>query len=184
MSLISQHLLEQTGLSYNSIASSINVITASCNEVELCNTVIVPLHIGTLYGTHEMYVAPQLVAPVILGIDFLAKFNVCLDYKTKSVTVNGTTVAPDVDYGENTTWSRKSYGKTPTTQLLSGDEDDTENCASPHFTHPGKSTLPASSDAYMDIIREYKSLFSSVPGRLTQYTTKLVALGWHPVYSC
>ena len=65
--------------------------------MELCNTTIVPLHIGTLSVTHEMYVAPQLVAPVILGTDFLAKFNVCLDYKTKSVTVNGTTVVPNVD---------------------------------------------------------------------------------------
>ena len=98
---------EQAGLSYNSISFSINVITASCNEMELCNIAIVPLHIGTLSVKHEMYVAPQLVALVILGTDFLAKFNVCLDYKTKSVTVNGTTVVPNVDYGENTTWSKK-----------------------------------------------------------------------------
>ena len=167
VSLISQHLLEQAGLSYNSIASSINVITASCNEMELCNTTIVPLHIGTLSVTHEMYVAPQLVAPVILGTDFLAKFNVCLDYKTKSVTVNGTTVVPNVDYGENTTWSKKKLWENAyhTAAILSGDEDDTENCAIPRFTHPGKSTLPASSDAYMDIIKEYKSLFCSVPGK-------------------
>ena len=68
---------------------------------------IVPLHICTLSVTREMYVAPQLVAPVILGTDFLAKFNVCLDYKTKYVTVNGTTVVPNVDYRENTTWSKK-----------------------------------------------------------------------------
>ena len=71
MSLISQHLLEQANLSYNSIASSVNVITASCNEMELRNTTIVPLQIGTFSVTHEMYVAPQLVATVILGTDFL-----------------------------------------------------------------------------------------------------------------
>ena len=81
-------------------------------------TTTVPLHIGTLSVTHEMYVAPQLVAPVILGTDFLAKFNVCLDYKTKYVIVNGTTVAPDVCYEEKRTWSKKSYRKTPTTQLI------------------------------------------------------------------
>ena len=75
--------------------------------MELCNIAIVPLHIGTLFVTHEMYVAPQLVVPVILGTDFLAKFNVSLNYKTKSVTINGTTVAPEVDYEENTTWSKK-----------------------------------------------------------------------------
>ena len=98
---------EQVGLSYNSISFSINVIIASCNEMELRNIAIVPLHIGTLSVTYEMYVAPQLVALVILGTDFLAKFNVCLDYKTKSVTINGTTVAPEVDYRENTTWSKK-----------------------------------------------------------------------------
>ena len=117
-SLISQHLLEQAGLSYNSIASSVNVITASCDKMELRNITTVPLHIGTLSVTHEMYVAPQLVAFVILGTNFLAKFNVCLDYKTQSVTVNGTTVASDVHYVENTTWSKKSCGKTPTTHLL------------------------------------------------------------------
>ena len=82
VSLISQHLLEQAGLSYNSISSSINVITASYNEMELRNIAIVPLYIGTLSVTHEMYVAPQLVAPVTLGTDFLGNFNVCLDYKT------------------------------------------------------------------------------------------------------
>ena len=52
-----------------------------------------------------------------------------------------------------------------TAVILSGEEDGTENCAIPHFTHPGKSILPASSDAYMDTITEYKSLFCSVPGK-------------------
>ena len=103
MLLISQHLLEQASLSCNSIASSVNVITASCNEMELHNTTVVSLQIGTSSVTHEIYVAPKLVAPLILGTDFLAKFNVCLDYKTKSVTINDRIVAPDVDYRENTT---------------------------------------------------------------------------------
>ena len=71
MSLISQYLHEQAGLSCNSIPSSVNVITASCNEMELRNTTVVPLQIGTLSVTHEMYVAPKLVASVILGTDFL-----------------------------------------------------------------------------------------------------------------
>ena len=137
------------------------------NEMELCNTTIVPLQIGTLSVTHEMYVAPKLVAPVILGTDFLAKFNVCLDYKTKSVTINGTTVAPDVDYRENTTWSKKKLWENSyhTAVILSEDEDDTGSCAIPRFTYPGKSTLPISSNKCIDIITEYKSPFCSVPGK-------------------
>ena len=110
----SQHLLEQAGLSYNSIPSSVKVITASFNEMELCNTTIVPLHIGTLSVTHEMYVAPQLVVPVI----FLGQIQCPFRIQNKICYCHGTTVAPNVDYEENATWSKKNYGKTPTTQLL------------------------------------------------------------------
>ena len=72
-----------------------------------------------------------------------------------------------MDYGENTTWSKKKLWENSyhTAVILSEGEDDTESCAILCFTHQDKSILPTSSDTYMDINTEYKSLFCSVPGK-------------------
>ena len=70
-----------------------------------------------------------------------------------------------MDYGENTTWSKKKLWENSyhTAVILSEGEDDIESCTILCFIHQGKSILPTSSDTYMDIITEYKSLFCSVP---------------------
>ena len=107
ISLISQQLVNRAKLPQSSSAQTVNVLTASCNDMVLNTTTDIPLKIDGFSANHKAFIAPQLVSPIILGTDFLSKFQVSLDFKRASITIGDTTITTDQTQKEDTTSSKE-----------------------------------------------------------------------------
>jgi hypothetical protein len=144
------------------------------SNMQLIYSASIPLQIGQIFLPHEMYVVPKLVAPIIVGTDFLKKFNVCLDYKSDMVTIQGVNITSNVKTQVQRDQNSKSKRRQKrlwensqqTAAIVSetGDED-VEECAIPRFVHPGKIILPQVDNPFKDTVEQYKNLFSSAPGQ-------------------
>ena len=170
ISLISQQLVNQAKLPQSSSAQTVNVLTASCNDMVLNTTTDIPLKIDGFSANHKAFIAPQLVSPIILGTDFLSKFQVSLDFKRAFITIGDTTITTDQTQKEDTTSSKERLWNNSqhTVAVLCDDDPDFDLCSIPQFLPKGTTTcaLPSNcSPTYMSIVKEYKSLFSSIPGQ-------------------
>ena len=136
----------------------------------LNTTTDIPLKIDGFSANHKAFIAPQLVLPIILGTDFLSKFQVSLDFKRASITIGDTTITTDQTQKEDTTSSKERLWNNSqhTVAVLCDDDPDFDLCSIPQFLPKGTTTcaLPSNcSPTYMSIVKEYKSLFSSIPGQ-------------------
>ena len=118
ISLISQQLVNQAKLPQSSSAQTVNVLTASCNDMVLNTTTDIPLKIDGFSANHKAFIAPQLVLPIILGTDFLSKFQVSLDFKRASITIGDTTITTDQTQKRIPLLVRKGSGITLSTLWL------------------------------------------------------------------
>ena len=57
--------------------------------MKVSSSVLLPIQIGNLEVIHEALLHPHLVAPVILGTDFLTKQEIVIDYKNHKVIAGG-----------------------------------------------------------------------------------------------
>ena len=57
--------------------------------MELTASVSLPIQIGSLVVWHDFFVSDLLVTPMILGIDFLQKFKIELDFENQVVRAAG-----------------------------------------------------------------------------------------------
>ena len=72
----------------------IKLVTASGKELPILNHIKAPICIGELQVTHTFVVVDKLVAPVILGVDFLHQHALVLDFSKTPVTVHRGTKEP------------------------------------------------------------------------------------------
>ena len=66
----------------------VQLVTASGEELEIVDHISAPVKLGNLQVSHKFVVVNRLVAPVILGIDFLQKHGLTLDFTTTPVGVH------------------------------------------------------------------------------------------------
>ena len=64
------------------------LVSATGNQLGKIGKVSLPVKIGELFKDHEFTVVSKLVIPVILGIDFLVKNEICIDFKNKLVKLS------------------------------------------------------------------------------------------------
>ena len=87
-SLVQQHVLSQAqGVTYVEAEQKLRLLTASGEQLPIIGHVSVSVHIGELKVTHNFVVVDKLVAPVIIGVDFLHKNSLMLDFTKESVKV-------------------------------------------------------------------------------------------------
>ena len=56
-------------------------------EIPVIGCITLPLHLGKLQVNHYFMVVQSLISPVILGIDFLQKYKLVLDFTSTPVSV-------------------------------------------------------------------------------------------------
>ena len=72
------------------MAKSLRLVTASGDQLPILDYVQAPLHVSELRVIHEFVVVQSLVAPVILGVDFLQKHSLVLDFSKAPVFLRNT----------------------------------------------------------------------------------------------
>ena len=88
VSLVSNELVTMCSLPIFT-KSAVNISTASCANMRLTTGVELPISIGRLIVNHEALVSQHLVAPVILGTDFLTKYGIQIDFKNGVIKADG-----------------------------------------------------------------------------------------------
>ena len=66
----------------------VKLITASGEPLQITGCVQAPLGISQLNVIHQFLIVDKLVAPVILGLDFLQQHNLVLNFASRPVTIN------------------------------------------------------------------------------------------------
>lgn len=84
-------LLQNSGVTRISPATHLELVTASGEKLKVVDHILAPVHVSEVYTNHEFVVVNRLVAPVILGVDFLQKNSLVLDFSSPQVEVRKTT---------------------------------------------------------------------------------------------
>ena len=146
------------------------MISAEGKEIPFLGCITLPLRLGNLKVSHNFVVLHSLIAPVILGVDFLQKYNFVLDFTSNPVKI---TPKP-VDELEALPKSMKplidACKKTRICAVEAYDEpagEAIDSCAIPLF---GKVTLPTydvpkcTNKILLAVLEQHKDLFSTTPG--------------------
>ena len=113
---------------------------------------------------HGFMVTNSLITPVILGIDFLSKHKVRLDYSTDpvSIHVGGLAVTSGRGSSSNATPSYMYV-----TSTAGGENDEVEEIAIPNFGDEVEYDIPPAPAELRDLVKRFEVLFSTVPGSTT-----------------
>ena len=82
VSLINASFVEEMGYKIDTRCSK-RLISASGNDLDFLGEVILPIIIGKAQMSHDFIVVSGLIAKLVLGVDFLSRHDVCLDFKIK-----------------------------------------------------------------------------------------------------
>ena len=114
----------------------LKLVSAAGVPISVVGQVVAPIRVGNLHVDHQFVVVHSLITPVILGMDFLQKHNIVLDFTTKPVMVHNTDLPtkvppelePILETVRNTT--RKVCA---VASLTESNEETIDNCAVPYF---------------------------------------------------
>ena len=70
----------------------LQLISAEGKEIPVLGCITLPLRLGKLKVNHNFVVVHSLIAPVILGVNFLQKYNLVLDFTSTPVSITSKAV--------------------------------------------------------------------------------------------
>ena len=149
---------------------SLQLISAEGKEIPVLGCITLPLRLGKLKVNHNFVVVHSLIVPVILGVDFLQKYNLVLDFTSTPVSITPKTVnewealpksmKPLIDVCKKTRICAVEAYDEPAGEAI-------DSCAIPLF---GKATLPTydfpncTNKLLLAVLEQRKDLFSTTPG--------------------
>ena len=176
VSLIKECLLPQVlGTMRAEVANQLQLVTASGEPISILDHVRAPVQLGDLEVTHDFVVVKSLVAPVILGVDFLYKHGVVLDFTRTPVAVRHSYTKSSPQPQGNSTpeqllpvyeASQKARARACViTAITDPTTDVVDECAVPKFGGPVHTELPTCSRSDLaEIVHNYQHLFRTTPG--------------------
>ena len=172
VSLIQESVLKDLATRKESPPTGLTLVSAAGEDIPVLGCVTVTLSVGTLQVTHPLIIVPSLIAPVILGLDFLQKHGLVLDFTASPVKIRSCTNQPtcvqdvkplldSVRQVKNKICAVKAIAETT--------EESIDDCAVPLF---GKNLVEfdmpvCAIPTFLPILNDYKSLFRTSPGRTT-----------------
>ena len=176
VSLVQSNILQKARNVTQVAARPIELVTASGDQLPILQHVKASVQLGELHVVHEFVVVKNLVAPVILGIDFLQGNGLTLDFTQNPVTVSnrpppqGTNPSVDTLAIAQVVPIFESYQNCapqtcPIPTIEEPGIDIIEDCAVPNYSAPSNWKLPTCLLANLQgVINKYCGLFSSRPG--------------------
>ena len=159
-------------VSVNTPTTIIQLVTASGEQLKVVDYVTAPVHVGDRTMVHNFIVVDKLITAVILGVDFMQKHGLVLDFSHTPVQVvyninKGKAKMPD-ELSKFLPIIQKAKSKIHSAvAAVSRDEDVVEECAVPKFGN-----LMASFDLpecprpeLRTVVDEFKTLFRTLPGK-------------------
>ena len=136
-SLTSDHKL-------NAAPQDLQVVSAVGEPICILGQITLPIHLGGLKVDHLFVVVQSLITPMILGIDFMHKHDLVLDFTTTPISIRSNTM--NVDCQPDLTQLHKIKVAAVPSTFQSTDEN-VDDCAVPIFDSTSAAyNLPKCSD--------------------------------------
>ena len=156
-------------------AKPIQLVTASGDQLPIIQHVKATVQLGELIASHEFVVVKTLVAPVILGIDFLHKHGLILDFTHNRVRVNSSSQNTETLVEKSMAVAQifpiYEASKNPISEVCTmsidqeSEVDVIDDCAVPDYIAPLNVELPSyTPPGFQCVIEKYHKLFSTKPG--------------------
>ena len=177
VSLVQSEVLQKArGIEQVKGAKPLRLVTASGNSLPIVDHIRAPIRIGKLKLMHEFVVVQSLVAPVILGTDFLHNNALLLDFTKTPVRVCSDSIQSAKTDIESTAVvemvqpmyqsARKEQVKTcAIVGIEQPGTDVIDECAVPMYQKPASIDLPeCPKHGLRSVVCKYQSLFYTTPG--------------------
>ena len=79
----------------NAVPRDLQLVSAAGESIPILGQITLPIQLGGLKVNHLFVVVRSLITPVILGIDFMHKHGLVLDFTTTPITVHNHTMSVD-----------------------------------------------------------------------------------------
>ena len=151
----------------------LRLVTTSGEHLPIVEHIQAPVKLGELELMHEFVVVDSLVAPVILGVDFLQGNGLVLDFTQTPVMVRHATAKPTMPPSQACAQVMPIYqderrmqaSACAITALDQPGEDMVDDCAVPNYTQPPSIELPDCQESSLSaVVAEHKDLFHTTPG--------------------
>ena len=158
---------------------SVNLVTASGEKLPIVEHIRAMVQLGELELLHDFAMVKNLVVPVILGVDFLHKNGLVLDFTQIPATVryaNSSHTTPSESIAATASSvsdalpiyqaEHKANAKLCIIRALEEPRADViDECAVPNYHKPVEIEFPECSlPSFQTVIEEYQSLFRTTPG--------------------
>ena len=146
----------------------VKLITASGEPLAILSHVVAPVQVGDFKTLHHFVAVDCLIYPVILGIDFLHKNKLTLDFS--SVPVGVTRHDAELHHVDQVKvlWhnAQDAKGKQYAAAILEDSDADTiDKCSIPNYGDLLNFDVPQCRDNEISmLLQEYKDLFRCTPG--------------------
>ena len=153
--------------------NELQLVSAAGEPIPVVGRVVLPVQVGGLHVEHPMIVVQSLITQVILGMDFLQKHGLVLDFTTSPVNITAHAMVSRDDGQKQELQpiiqaARKVKAKVCAVEAkIQLTERVVDDCAIPHFgaTSSSHFELPQSATtSFSPILEKYKDLFSTSPG--------------------
>ena len=162
----------------------LQLVSAAGEPISILGQVTMSIQLGNVKADHPFIVVQSLITPVILGIDFMQKHGLVLDFTTTPVTVSNQIssiqcqpgVAPLVDMAQKVKMKVSAVAA-----LSQSSEEVIDDCAVPIFTASTTYEMPNCNDPHLSsLLKEHKDLFRMTPGK-TMVTEHYIPTNGNPV---
>ena len=144
----------------------VRLITAAGEPLPVVGLVQVPVQVGNFKTTHDFLVVDCLIYPVILGVYFLHKNALTLDFTSTPVSVyhSGTVLETSPEMGE--LWNREQHAKSKRcAAAIASDESPNmiDDCSIPKYGNAPQFDVPCCVDDEINtLLTKYQCLFKTV----------------------
>ena len=149
----------------------LRLVTASGEPLPIVDHIVAPVRVQQLDVDHDFVVVNNLVAPVILGIDFMQRHGLILDFTSVPVKVQcsvpdtpmPTELLPILDA------QRKTKSRVCATACMEDTAMDIDECTVPRFDQPVQFDMPECIRSNLAmVVQEYEHLFRTTPGETSE----------------
>ena len=166
LSLLRQDTLaSMVGVQQFSKKPTVRLVTAAGTPIQITNYVQAAVKVGSAEVTQQFLVVDSLIAPVILGIDFMKRHKVTLDFTTTPVGIhfNGVKLAQqELPQELQEMWKARCNEKSKVCAaaiLDDGTVDPVDECSIPLFNAETSYDFPnCENESLASVITEYRHL--------------------------
>ena len=158
------------GIQQLSKRPTVRLVTAAGTPIPITDYVQAHVTIGNVKVTQQFLMVNSLIAPVILGIDFMKRHKVTLDFTTTPVGVhfNGVELAQELPQELREMWDARRNEKSKVCAAAILDDsavDPVDECSIPLFNTEASYDLPkCENESLASVITEYQDIFCTTPG--------------------